>query len=249
MKRTTTESQRQSQPFRESGAGFTLIELLTVIAILGILAAILIPVIGQVRASARQAQCASNMRQIGLGLRLFADDNQGNLPGTSHRQVKDSWIFALDPYLGNVHEIRICPADPRAEMMRQVAYATSYVMNDLIFSPAENEFDQIIGHDYRHLDSLPSPSLTMLAFIEADHRGISASDDHTHAGQWANNWSAVVNDIAPDRHRSGGRAATQTDGSANYLYADGHVATISAADIRRRIEAGENIALPPEASK
>ncbi len=227
--------------------GFTLIELLTVIAVSAILAAILLPLLGQARSAAYRSQCASNMRQLGTALRLFADEHEGYLPGTAHFNVEDSWIFSLAPYLDNVHEVRICPVDPRAEKMRETDYATSYIMNDLIFTPAEDEFGRPIGADYRHIDSLQTPSLTKLAFIEADHRGISPTDDHTHAGQWANNWQAVVGDIAPDRHRSGSRNADRTNGSANYLYADGHVATLAAGEIRRRIEAGENIALPPEA--
>lgn len=61
-------------------SGFTLIELLTVIAILGILAAILIPVVGSVREGAKRSACVSNLRQIGLACHIYASDNDDRLP-------------------------------------------------------------------------------------------------------------------------------------------------------------------------
>ena len=59
---------------------FTLIELLTVIAIIGILAAILIPTVSKVRNTAQSAKCVSNLRQIGQQIILYAGDNKGQLP-------------------------------------------------------------------------------------------------------------------------------------------------------------------------
>lgn len=60
--------------------GFTLIELLTVIAIIGILAAIIIPTVGKVRDTARQAVGLSNQRQIALAILAYAQDNNDRLP-------------------------------------------------------------------------------------------------------------------------------------------------------------------------
>jgi prepilin-type N-terminal cleavage/methylation domain-containing protein len=65
----------------ENRRAFTLIELLTVIAIIGILAAILIPTVGAVRSSAHQASCAGNLRQIAVAVLVYAGENRDTLPG------------------------------------------------------------------------------------------------------------------------------------------------------------------------
>jgi prepilin-type N-terminal cleavage/methylation domain-containing protein/prepilin-type processing-associated H-X9-DG protein len=77
--------------------GFTLIELLTVIAIIGILAAILIPVVGKVRAAAKDATCKQNLRQLGVAYQAYSIENRGRLM----REVSGDniWTIHIRPYI------------------------------------------------------------------------------------------------------------------------------------------------------
>jgi Type II secretory pathway, pseudopilin PulG len=67
-----------------------LIELLTVIAIIGILAMILVPVVGRARESAKNARCISNLRQVGIAIQNYSGENRGLLP--------PSGFFGINPY-------------------------------------------------------------------------------------------------------------------------------------------------------
>jgi prepilin-type N-terminal cleavage/methylation domain-containing protein len=78
--------------------GFTLIELLTIIAIIGILAAIIIPVTGRVRESARGSTCRSNLRQVTMATLLAANDNRGRFPAMrSFEWDQPGWNVAGGP--------------------------------------------------------------------------------------------------------------------------------------------------------
>jgi prepilin-type N-terminal cleavage/methylation domain-containing protein/prepilin-type processing-associated H-X9-DG protein len=65
---------------RRSCRAFTLIELLVVIAIVGILAALLLPALGRSKAQAYSAACKNNLRQLGIAVRLYAEDNNERFP-------------------------------------------------------------------------------------------------------------------------------------------------------------------------
>lgn len=65
---------------RHHRAGFTLIDLLVSIAVMGVLISLLVPSLKSARESARRVSCASNIRQVGYALQMYASDNKGQLP-------------------------------------------------------------------------------------------------------------------------------------------------------------------------
>src|SRR5262245_35305588 len=76
-----------------SRSGFTLIELLVVIAIIAILASMLLPALRRAQQHAQTARCLSNLRQIGVGMKLYVDENLDTFPPAALSQVDPSIEF------------------------------------------------------------------------------------------------------------------------------------------------------------
>jgi prepilin-type N-terminal cleavage/methylation domain-containing protein/prepilin-type processing-associated H-X9-DG protein len=99
---------------------FTLIELLVVIAIIAILAALLLPALSRAKQKAWSTSCNSNLHQIGLGMRMFADDNKEFYPESgrciywgatdTNSTEKASWMEQIFPYVGNTNAYN-CPGN------------------------------------------------------------------------------------------------------------------------------------------
>ena len=136
-----------------NGKGFTLFVLLVVIVIVGVLAAILFPVLLAVKENGRQTTCLNNLRQLGKGMRLYADEWNGHYPisrvmngGDGNPSGNWAGVYEVhgkcDPKLGQIFPyvrnvgVYLCPSDRGVKPARvwgpgALPYPLSYSMNNI----------------------------------------------------------------------------------------------------------------------
>ncbi len=192
-------------------SGFSLVELLVVVAILAVLVGLLFPVLTAARRKARQANCQSNLHQIGLALNMYGQDYDGALPFTwtgCPSPTNYTWRVAIFAYARNA-EVFMCPAErvstPFDGTIPDVGKEAGYAINMVHWQVGPPTPPGEWGV-HEALVELPAETVHV---VEAD----GAYEWSNEGGTGPNNHGSVRDDEATERH----------SGGANYLFCDGHV--------------------------
>ena len=197
---------------------FTLIELLVVISIIALLAAMLLPAVGMVRASARQTTCASNLRQINLASSGYCNDWEGNFVPVQIDPFV-TWTQALSPFLEKdattwtgtkVATVLNGCKEPWVNPENSNNLNTGYGMNGALGLP-QSTWDTWSWNRYAFVgvftvwnQAQVSQPTTRALFSDADYRSIGPTSN------------LAMNRMAWTRHR----------GKGNIVFIDGHVGLV-----------------------
>ena len=215
---------RKQRDVRKTGKrrGFTLIELLVVVAIIGILVAMLLPALQQVRERARQIVCISKLRQISLAAMMYSADHNGWIVPTvwppyfenlSDRKPTSSCDYGL-----KYPESFICPSEKVGfgHYKDGLFYYTHYGVN-VFLCGTTSEINYEIYYPIHKLSAVKQPSITMFVMDNSQiyGPGIKYTDhlSYRHAGGIC----------GANSYLGGGRA--------NILYFDGHVEAKTIQDL------------------
>jgi prepilin-type N-terminal cleavage/methylation domain-containing protein/prepilin-type processing-associated H-X9-DG protein len=211
-------SQQRPRARGAAGAGFTLIELLVVIAIIAILAAILFPVFAKARDKARQTACLSNMKQIGTGIMMYAQDFDELLPPSRNNSTGGvtPWHWLIQPYIKNLQVFK-CPSNQQTGGVVNTPVRGMPLIPRSYYSNAGYENRSYGAGGTRPMADTLSQGLAALETVSTTILIVERNDNSSSANNDKLNDAREIFDTTTNTSN-----LTNHSGMSTYVFADGH---------------------------
>lgn len=220
---------------------FTLIELLVVVSIIGVLAAVLLPAISQVRSHAHSAKCLSNLRQIGMVAEIYSQDWEGRVVWMSSTSVGNGgdglgpWYRRLAPYLDMRNPTTAnfsdktqpnifsgCPSWEKARSGAEMSALAGYTIHTDLGYGFNRNLDRPHSWAMNHYPG-PNPNPSEHPFRDFTFDRIRNASQRPLIADWYSLW---LNGNAPDWHYLTRAGAARHRGLGNVLFCDLHVRSL-----------------------
>lgn len=192
-------------------SAFTLIELLVVISIIAILAGIALPVFGRVQEKARATSDASNIRQLGLGIMSFLNDNSDTFPTAAA-----AWTTKINPTYIPAWKVFQSPFDKRSPAENNTSSPVSYDLNKNLLSASVSD--------------IASPTNCVMASASISKEPVTNTDAFSGTAAMPGTGVDKTSNIGTGSSGSSSGGTHSSFKRINILFADAHVAELQMVD-------------------
>jgi type II secretory pathway pseudopilin PulG len=199
-----------------------LIELLVVVAIIAILAAMLLPALGRAKETAKRIGCLNNMRNLGLALKIYTQDNDELLPP---RHYGPYWTSYLSNYYASV-KVLVCPSDgpdipPTAGKGLGAKFPFDAAPRSYMINGWNDYFQVNFPNEFAKYNNGTSDKSLPESAIKEPSETIVFGEKENTSGHFYMDYSQYDDLMQLDQNRHMAQGENSRGGGSNYIFGDG----------------------------